>query len=107
MPSLTERAVIVADDIGLKVIDEARQELTGRTTRKWAVAVLAFVVGAAVVLIAIGFRKLETAETMGGSEEDSATASDPALTGETRWWRRRAANARAGLSAAWRFPARS
>ena len=55
MSSLTDRAVLLADDVRLDFLEEAREELAGRSRRKWALVAIAFVVGAAATAVGIAF----------------------------------------------------
>jgi hypothetical protein len=64
MASVTEKALLLADQLKSEVEDEALRELTGESSRKWAVAVVAFALGAAAavaVIIALGRREADEA----------------------------------------------
>lgn len=108
MESLSERALLFADDARLNYLEEARAELTGQSRRKWALLLAALVIGAAVALIVMAISVRRAVETDSGTDADTAAAA-PALasTSGTRRWERWAGNARAGLSTVWRSPARS
>jgi hypothetical protein len=59
----------LADD----VLTEAVDELVGRSKRKWAVMLLAFVIGGVVVALAIRYRQRSTGED--GTVNDNTIAS--------------------------------
>ena len=84
MESLTERAVLIADGMRVDFLEEARDELTGQSRRKWALLIVAFVLGAAAVLAAIVFdvRRSANVNISEATDENSAaTSPDPAPTG--------------------------
>jgi hypothetical protein len=105
MSSLTERAVLLADDVRLDFLEEAREELAGRSRRKWALIAIAFVAGGAATAVGIAFI-LRRATNPHETSDDGAAAEPSMLarTSESRPWQRLAGNARAGLSTAWNRP---
>jgi hypothetical protein len=59
-----------------KVMEEAVEELTGRSRRRWALLLVAFVVGLAVAVVMIRLGKRRAAETADGPVAvPTATAS--------------------------------
>ena len=81
-----------------EVIKEAVEELTGRSKRKWALLLLAFVVGSVTAVMVIRFGKRVTGTAGGPDANETATApvslgsealSDDSLETST-WFRKRA-----------------
>ena len=107
MASLTDRALVFANDVSVNAVTEVGKELTGQTRRKWILVVAAFVLGAAVVAAVAAVRRLEAADRSGSAVDIESEGSGLPRPGETQWWHRWAGNAHAGLSTAWRVPARS
>jgi len=67
----------VGEVVVSEMLEEAVEELTGRSKRKWAVVLIAFVLGGVVAVVVIKSRKRRAAETVGGPDADTvATASD-------------------------------
>jgi hypothetical protein len=58
------------------VLQEAVDELSGRSRRKWAVVLLAFIVGGVVAAAVIRSRKRRAAEFAGSTGAGSDTQSD-------------------------------
>lgn len=104
MESLTERVVVLADDVRLDFLEEAREELAGRSRRKWALIAIAFVVGAAATAVGIAFILRGATTPSEASDDGAAPPPTFAPTSESRPWQRWAGNARAGLSTAWTRP---
>ena len=102
--SLTERAVLLADDVRLDFLEEAREELAGRTPRRWALIAIAFVAGAAATAAGIAFILRRATKPSEAPENGAAESPTPAPTSQSRSWQRWAGNARAGLSTAWNRP---
>jgi len=63
------------------VVQEAADELTGRSKRKWALVLVAFVLGGVIAVVVIRSRKRRAAETVIGLDADPAasTAGSSAL----------------------------
>ena len=55
MDSLAERTILLADDVRLDFLEEARNELVGKSRRKWALILIAFVLGAAAMAVGVAF----------------------------------------------------
>ena len=92
MASMIERAAS-------NVVEEAVDEVFGQSKRKWALILLAFILGAAATaVVAVRFREHIGAETLGGPDPDAAmppgsraSEAQPADASKTsRWSRRRA-----------------
>ena len=76
MASLTDRALVRADDIRLDVVEEARKELSGQSRRKWALVLIAFTLGAAVAVMVIAVViARRNAETISGVDEETEVAA--------------------------------
>ena len=46
---------MLADDVRLDFLEEARNELVGKSRRKWALILIAFVLGAAAMAVGVAF----------------------------------------------------
>jgi hypothetical protein len=60
MASVTDKALLLADHLRSEVEDEALKELTGESSRRWAIALVSFALGAAAavaVIIVLGRRE--------------------------------------------------
>jgi len=69
--------VHVGEVVVSEMLEEAVEELTGRSKRKWAVVLIAFVLGGVVAVVVIKSRKRRAAETGSGPDAVTvATASD-------------------------------
>ena len=73
MESVIEKA---GEEVATEVFPEALAELTGRSSRKWAVILIAFVLGSIAAVVAIKLWQRQAAETVGGPDVDAATAPD-------------------------------
>ena len=78
MESLAERTVLLTDDIRLDFLEGAREELTNRSRRKWALIAVALVLGATAAAVAIALILRRAATTSDASDDGAAEAPKPA-----------------------------
>jgi hypothetical protein len=58
-----------------EVLPEALAELTGRSNRKWALILVAFVVGGVAVVVGAKFLRRPSVETLDAPEVDTMTTT--------------------------------
>jgi hypothetical protein len=66
----------VGETVVEDVLNETVDELTGRSTRKWAVVLVAFVVGCAVAALVMRRRQRSAAGTVQGDDNTTADTSE-------------------------------
>ena len=94
----------VIEHAASSVLEEAVDEFYGQSKRKWALIVVAFILGGfATAVVAVKFRRHVAAETVGGPDADTTGAPPRSPASEARylnsfetspWSRRRAQIAR-------------
>jgi hypothetical protein len=75
LEDLTERVVLLGGDVRVDLLEDAREKLTGRSRRKWALIMIAFLVGAGFATVAIERIFHRVTETNERSDEVAAAPS--------------------------------
>jgi hypothetical protein len=105
--ALIDKALVSAGNVATNLTKEAEEELTGDSRRKWALVVIAFILGAAALaalIVLVPLWRDRANATTNIVDADGDAVPDPPAEQKTRWTERVLNTERAGVAKALRFP---
>jgi hypothetical protein len=106
--ALIDNALLSAGNVATNLTKEAERELAGDSKRKWALVLIAFVLGgaalAALIVLVPLWRDRANAPSDIVIDADGDGVPDPPAEAKTRWPDRVLEKERAGVAKALRFP---